>query len=685
MAASKYPALMKPLDLGFTSIKNRVLMGSMHTGLERYAKSAFGLREMAAFFEARAKGGVGLMVTGGVAPNRTGRVSPFASKLTYSWEAKRHRIVTDAVHEHGSKIAMQILHSGRYAYHPFPVAPSKIKSPISFFTPRALSEAGIESTIDDYCRCAELAREAGYDGVEVMGSEGYLINQFIVGRTNKRTDGWGGSYENRIRFPVEIVRRMRERVGKDFIIIFRLSMLDLVENGSTWDEIVLLAMELEKAGVTILNTGIGWHEARVPTIATMVPRGAYSWVTERMKKEVSVPLVTVNRINTPAVAEDILASGQADMVSMARPLLADPDFVVKAASGRDTEINTCIACNQACLDHTFQAKRASCLVNPMAGYELKYKDLMKPTTSPKKVAVVGGGPAGMSCAMYAAQRGHKVTLYEAGEKLGGQLHMAASVPGKEEFWETLRYFSTMLAKHGVDVRCNTTAQAEDLHGSFDEVVVATGVLPRQTAHSWPIGLSGVDHPKVLSYIDVLRHKKPVGQRVAIIGAGGIGFDVADYLSHGTNDPSLNVDAFLQEWGIDKSLKHRGGLQGEEHQTSGRQIYLLQRKDSKVGKGLGKTTGWIHRLTLQKRGVEFIAGCSYDKIDDTGLTITVKDKKRTLEVDTVVVCAGQTSLKALEEQLKELGTSTHLIGGSKLAGELDAKRAIKEGMLLAGSF
>eukprot|EP00730_Choanoeca_flexa_P002348 TRINITY_DN11016_c0_g1_i4.p1 TRINITY_DN11016_c0_g1~~TRINITY_DN11016_c0_g1_i4.p1 ORF type:complete len:679 (+),score=211.64 TRINITY_DN11016_c0_g1_i4:301-2337(+) len=676
--ASKYANMLKPLDLGFTTLKNRVLMGSMHTGLESGLLLPSGLREMAAFFEARALGGVGLIVTGGIAPNRRGRVSPFASKLTYSWEARRHRVVTEAVHKHGAKICMQILHSGRYAYHPFAVAPSKIKSPIAMFTPKALSDKEVEETIDDYVRCAELAREANYDGVEVMGSEGYLINQFIVTKTNTRTDRWGGSYENRIRFPVEIVRRMRARLGKDFIIIFRLSMLDLVEKGSSWEEIVMLAKELEKAGVTLINTGIGWHEARIPTIATMVPRAAFTWVTERMKQEVDVPLVTVNRINTPQVAEDILSSGQADMVSMARPLLADPDFVRKAAENREDEINTCIACNQACLDLTFKGQRASCLVNPLAGYELKYKDLLSPTTSAKRVAVVGAGPAGLSCAAAAAQRGHNVTLFDSADKTGGQLHMAASVPGKEEFWETLRYFNKQLELHNVNVVLNKRVSAEDLQDNFDEVVVATGVLPRS------LRIPGIDSPKVLSYIDVLRHKKPVGKRVAVIGAGGIGFDVSDYITHGSKPTSLDADAFLHEWGVDKTLSRPGGLQLEEHhETSGRQVYLIQRKTSKMGKGLGKTTGWIHRSTLKKRGVEFITGASYERVTDQGLVIKVKDQEQLLQVDTIIVCAGQLELNELKDQL-EGKIPVHVIGGADKAGELDAKRAIKQGTLLAGN-
>eukprot|EP00045_Choanoeca_perplexa_P011633 m.124278 g.124278 ORF g.124278 m.124278 type:complete len:679 (+) comp15701_c0_seq1:135-2171(+) len=675
--AQKYSNMLKPLDLGFTTLKNRVLMGSMHTGLESGLMLPSGLKEMAAFLEARAVGGVGLMVTGGIAPNRRGRVSPFASKLTYKWEALRHRDVTAAVHQHDAKICMQILHSGRYAYHPFAVAPSKIKSPISLFTPKALSDQEVEATIDDYVRCAELARVANYDGVEVMGSEGYLINQFIVSKTNKRTDRWGGDYANRIRLPVEIVRRMRAKLGADFIIIFRLSMLDLVENGSTWEEIVQLAKELEQAGVTIINTGIGWHEARIPTIATMVPRGAFTWVTERMKAEVSVPLVTVNRINTPEVAEQILASGQADMVSMARPLLADPDFVAKAAQGREDEINTCIGCNQACLDHTFKGQRASCLVNPLAGYELKYKDLLAPTTQPKRVAVVGAGPAGLSCAAAAAQRGHNVTLFDSADKTGGQLHMAASVPGKEEFWETLRYFNKQLELHNVNVVLNKRVSAQDLEGQFDEVVVSTGVLPRT------LKIPGIDSPKVLSYIDVLRHKKPVGKRVAVVGAGGIGFDVADYITHGEAPTSLDADAFLHAWGVDKTLTHAGGLEGDEHHdTSGREVYLLQRKTTKMGKGLGKTTGWIHRTTLQKRGVQFITGASYERVTDEGLVIKVKDQEQVLPVDTIVVCAGQLELKALKEEL-DGKMPVHVIGGADKAGELDAKRAIKQGTLLAG--
>ncbi|CAM2008213.1 NADPH-dependent 2,4-dienoyl-CoA reductase [Acanthopleuribacter pedis] len=672
--SSKYPHLLAPLDLGFTTLRNRVLMGSMHTGLEDRAKH---YPKLARYFAERAAGGVGLIVTGGIAPNRVGWLAPFSSKMTRRGEIDRHKLVTDAVHKEGGKIAMQILHAGRYGYHPLAVAPSAIKSPISPFKPRGLSSRGVEGQIKDFVRCATYAREAGYDGVEVMGSEGYLINQFLVKRTNHRTDEWGGSYENRMRFPVEIVRRMRAAVGKDFIIIFRLSMLDLVEEGSTWDEIVTLAKAIEGAGATIINTGIGWHEARIPTIATMVPRAMFAHVTQKMKKEVSLPLVTTNRINMPQVAEDILAAGQADMVSMARPLLADPEFVKKAAENRVDEINTCIACNQACLDHVFQAKFASCLVNPRACNE---EDLnYTPASTAKKVAVVGAGPAGLAASTVAALRGHQVDLYEADGEIGGQFNMAKQVPGKEEFHETIRYFKRQIELTKVNLHLNTKVSAQDLiDKKYDEVILATGVNPRTP------GIPGIDHAKSLSYIDVLRHKTEVGQRVAIIGAGGIGFDVAEFLAHEGEHQDPDPAVFMKEWGIDPNTEARGGIENVQpvNPVSPRKLYLLQRKKTTPGKGLGKTTGWIHRRSLKKRQVQMIAGASYDRIDDQGLHITVDDHSQCLEVDHVIICAGQTSKTELVEPLEQAGVSVHIIGGAKLAAELDAKRAIDEGSRLS---
>lgn len=669
---AKYPKLFEPLDLGFTQLKNRVLMGSMHTGLEELKG---GYEKMAAFYAERAKGGVGLIVTGGIAPNTAGWVSPFASKLTNSRTAKKHRVVTDAVHEHGGKICLQILHTGRYGYHPFAVAPSALKAPISPFKPWALSKRGIEKTIRDYARCAKLAKEAGYDGVEVMGSEGYLINQFIAAKTNKRTDEWGGSYENRIKFPLEIVKRIRKEAGYDFIIIFRLSMLDLVPGGSSWDEVVLLAKELEKAGVTIINTGIGWHEARIPTIATMVPRAAFSWVTKKMMGEVNIPLVTTNRINDPGVAEEVLEEGCADMISMARPFLADAELVVKAEEGREDEINTCIGCNQACLDHIFKRKTASCLVNPRACHETELNYVK--TDQPKKVAVVGAGPAGMTVATIAAERGHQVTLFDAAEEIGGQFNIAKQIPGKEEFYETLRYYKKQIEIHEVKLELGKKISVDDLQG-FDEVVVATGITPRTPK------IEGIDHPKVLSYIEVLKEKKPVGNKVAIIGAGGIGFDTAEYLTHEGKSPSLDVQKFLKEWGIDPENEVRAGIEGVEPkpEPSPREVYLLQRKDSKVGEGLGKTTGWIHRVSLKNKNVKMINSVQYEKIDDQGLHVTIKGEPQVLEVDNVVICAGQISKNELYQPLLDKGVSTHLIGGAFQAGELDAKRAIDQGARLA---
>ncbi|RZI83234.1 MAG: NADPH-dependent 2,4-dienoyl-CoA reductase, partial [Rubrivivax sp.] len=669
-----YPHLLQPLDLGFTTLPNRVIMGSMHVGLEE-AKNGF--ERMAAFYAERARGGVGLIVTGGIAPNDEGAPFPGGSKLTTQAEADHHKVVTEAVHREGGKIALQILHFGRYAYHPGLVGPSAIKAPISPVPPRALTAAEVEKTIDDYARCAALAQSAGYDGVEVMGSEGYLINEFIAARTNQRDDEWGGSYENRIRFPIEIVKRVRESVGANFIIIYRLSMLDLVEGGSTFEEVVQLAKAIEAAGATILNTGIGWHEARIPTIATKVPRAAFAWVTQKMKGHVGIPLVATNRINTPEVAEGLLADGFCDMVSMARPLLADAFFVQKAAEGRADEINTCIGCNQACLDHTFSGKITSCLVNPRACNETLLN--FTPTAQAKRIAVVGAGPAGLAFATYSAERGHDVTLFEAGPDVGGQFNVAKKVPGKEEFYETLRYFRKQLTLTGVKTQFNQRVTAQDLiAGQFDEVVLATGVSPRTPP------IEGINHPKVMSYLDVLREGKPVGQSVAIIGAGGIGFDVAEYLTHAGESASLNPPKFYAEWGIDTSYADRGGIKPAELEKSPKQVYLLQRKTSKVGDGLGKTTGWIHRTGLKNRAVHMIAGVTYNKVDDAGLHITVGGEDKLLPVDTVVLCAGQEPLRELQADLQAAGCKVHLIGGADVAAELDAKRAIKQGAELAAA-
>ncbi|MBF0352153.1 MAG: NADPH-dependent 2,4-dienoyl-CoA reductase [SAR324 cluster bacterium] len=676
MSQNNYPHLLSPLDLGFTQLRNRVLMGSMHTGLEDSAKN---FDKLAEYFAERARGGVGLIVTGGFAPNIPGWLSPLGSKLSNPLEIPRHRKVTKAVHDAGGKICLQVLHAGRYGYQPLSVAPSAIKSPITPFKPRALSTRGVAKTIRDFARCARYAKLGGYDGVEIMGSEGYLINEFLVEHTNKRTDQWGGTYENRMKFPVEIVKAVRKAVGKNFIIIYRLSMLDLIENGSTWDEVVQLAKAIEQAGATIINTGIGWHEARVPTIATVVPRGAYTKVTKKLRKEVGIPVVTTNRINTPEVAEEILSSGDADMVSMARPLLADPYFVNKAAEGKADEINTCIACNQACLDHVFSAKRASCLVNPRACFELELT--YKPTINRKKIAVVGAGPAGLSCSTIAAQRGHMVTLFDASSEIGGQFNMAKKIPGKEEFYETLRYYKKQLELTGVDVQLNTKVTAQDLiKQGFDEVILATGVLPRVPS------VTGIDHPKVMSYIDVLLHNKPVGGSVAIIGAGGIGFDVAEFLTHSGKSSSLDAEAFMKEWGIDSNFDARGGIAGikPEHAPSARKVYLIQRKATGLGKNLGKTTGWIHRTALKHKKVTMIAGATYNYVDDAGFHITVNGNEQLLEVDNVIVCAGQESQRSLQPELEAAHVKTHLIGGSKLAGELDAKRAIKDGATLAAS-
>ncbi len=672
---SKYPHLLEPLDLGFTTLKNRVLMGSMHTGLEE-AKGGF--EKMAAYFGERARGECGLMVTGGISPNRQGWTKPFAAKLSTKGEAAQHKIITKRVHEEGGKICMQILHTGRYGYHPFLVSPSKIKSPITPFKPWKLSNRAIKGTIDDYADCAALAQEAGYDGIEIMGSEGYLINQFIAERTNDRKDEWGGSYDNRIQLPLQILLKTREKVGKNFIIIYRLSMLDLVEGGSSWEEVVKLAKLVERAGATIINTGIGWHEARVPTIATMVPRAAFTWVTHRLKGEVKIPLITSNRINMPNVAEQVLADGHADMISMARPFLADSDWVKKAMEGREDEINTCIGCNQACLDHVFKNQRASCLVNPRACYETELN--YEPAVTIKRVAVVGAGPAGLASATIAAQRGHEVTLFEASGEIGGQFNMAKTIPGKEEFYETIRYFNKQIELTGVKLHLNTPVSAEDLiKGNFDEVILCTGVTPRV------IKLEGEDHEKTLTYVEVLAQKKPVGKKVAIIGAGGIGFDMAEYLSHEGEPSSLNIDKYMDEWGIDKNYNRPGGLKdGDLEQHSAREIYLLQRSEGKLGAKLGKTTGWIHRSSLKHKGIKMISSVRYQKIDDQGLHITINEEPQVLEVDNVVICAGQISHKTLFDPLTEAGISVHLVGGAKKAGELDAKRAIDEGSRLAAT-
>lgn len=673
MSANKYPHLLSELDLGFTTLKNRVLMGSMHTNLEEEKN---GFERLAAFYGERAKGGVGLIVTGGMAPNWEGWLKPFAERMTNRSHVRKHKIVTETVHDNGGKIAMQVLHAGRYGYHPLNVAPSRIQSPITPFKPRALTTWGVKRTINDFADCAALAREAGYDGVEIMGSEGYLINQFIVQHTNKRTDEYGGSYENRIKFPVEIVRKAREKAGKDFIIIYRLSMLDLIEDGSNWQEVVQLAKEIEKAGATIINTGIGWHEARIPTIATSVPRAGFAWVTQKLKSEISIPLCTSNRINMPEVAEQVLADGCADMVSMARPFLADESWVNKAREDRANEINTCIACNQACLDHTFKNKVSSCLVNPRACHETELNYL--PSKNKKKIAVVGAGPAGLEFAAVAAERGHAVTLFDAEKEIGGQFNMAKKIPGKEEFYETLRYFKRQLELHKVNVQLNKKVNADDLI-DFNEVVIATGILPRK------ISLEGIDHPKVLSYIDVLKGGKEVGKRVAVIGAGGIGFDVSEFLSQQGESPTLHREEWLQEWGVDLTNTARGGVAGikAKPEVPAREVTMFQRTDGKVGAKLGKTTGWIHRTTLKMKKVKMIAGVEYTKIDDDGLHYLDKTKTaQVLPCDHVVICAGQVSLCELEQPLKDMGKTVHVIGGAYEARELDAKHAINQAARLA---
>ncbi|PBP49481.1 NADPH-dependent 2,4-dienoyl-CoA reductase [Pseudomonas syringae] len=678
MTAAHYPHLLAPLDLGFTTLRNRTLMGSMHTGLE---ERPGGFERMATYFAERARGGVGLMVTGGIAPNEEGGVYDGAAKLTNVEEADRHRLVTRAVHEAGGKICLQILHAGRYAYSRKQVAPSAIQAPINPFMPRELDEEGIEKQIADFVNCSALARSAGYDGVEIMGSEGYFINQFLAAHTNHRTDRWGGSYENRMRLAVEIVRRVREAVGAQFIIIFRLSMLDLVEGGSSWEEIVELAKAVEQAGATLINTGIGWHEARIPTIATKVPRAAFSKVTAKLRGSVSIPLITTNRINTPEVAERILSEGDADMVSMARPFLADPEFVNKAAAGHAERINTCIGCNQACLDHTFGGKLTSCLVNPRACHETELNYL--PTLQVRKIAVVGAGPAGLAAATVAAQRGHEVTLFDSASEIGGQFNIAKRVPGKEEFAETLRYFRNKVQETGVQLRLGNRVKAADLLGAgFDEVILATGIAPRTPA------IPGIDNPMVLSYLDVILQRKPVGRRVAVIGAGGIGFDVSEFLVHQGVATSLDRDAFWKEWGIDTTLQARGGVAGvkPEVHAPARQVFLLQRKSSKVGDGLGKTTGWIHRTGLKNKQVQMLNAVQYLKIDDAGLHIRIGEdgEEKLLAVDNVVICAGQDPLRELYDDLLNAGQSVHLIGGADVAAELDAKRAIDQGSRLAAT-
>ncbi|QTD37519.1 NADPH-dependent 2,4-dienoyl-CoA reductase [Polaribacter batillariae] len=670
----KYKHIFEPLDLGFTILKNRILMGSMHTGLEEEKN---GIERIAAYYAERAKGGVGLIVTGGIAPSIQGWTAPFSARMSTKKHAKQHQKITEAVHKEGGKICMQILHAGRYGYHPFNVAPSKIKSPITPFKPFKLSESGIKRTIRDFVNSAKLSKLAGYDGVEIMGSEGYLINQFIVKRTNKRTDAWGGEYKNRMRLPIELVKQTRAAVGKDFIIIYRLSMLDLVENGSSWEEVVQLGKEIEKAGATIINTGIGWHEARIPTISTAVPRGAFTWVTKKMKEEISIPLITSNRINMPETAEKILAEGHADMISMARPFLADPEWVHKAKEERTDEINTCIGCNQACLDHVFEQKVASCLVNPRACHETELN--YNPTKNKKKIAVIGAGPAGLAAATISAERGHMVTLFDADKEVGGQFNIAKQIPGKEEFYETLRYFKKQIELHDVTLKLNTRVSVEDLQSSnFDEIVIATGIKPRQ------LKIEGIKHPKVLSYLDVLKHKKTVGKRVAVIGAGGIGFDVSEYLSHEGESTSQNINAWLKEWGIDKTLEARAGIEGvrPEYHPSPREIFMFKRSKGKFGGNLGKTTGWIHRSTLKKKKVQFIGEVQYTKISDQGLHYIQNEENKILEVDHIVICAGQIPFKELYQPLLDAGKSVHVIGGADFASELDAKRAINQGARLA---
>ena len=665
-----YPHLFAPLDLGHVTLPNRILMGSMHTGLEDRAAD---YDKLAAYFAERARGGVGLMVTGGIAPSIEGWLKPFSGRLSMPWHVDRHRKVTGAVHAEGGRICLQILHAGRYGYHPLSVAPSKLKSPITPFTPRALSARGVERTIGDFVRCARLARDAGYDGVEVMGSEGYLINQFLAARTNQRQDAWGGDVARRMRLAVEITQRTREAVGRDFIIIYRLSMLELVDGGQSWDEIVALARAIEAAGASIINTGIGWHEARVPTIVTSVPRAGFAWVTRRLRGEVSLPLVATNRINMPEVAERVLADGEADMVSMARPLLADPAWAMKARTGRSISINTCIACNQACLDHVFQNRRASCLVNPRACHETEWASA--PAARPRRIAVVGAGPAGLACATTAAERGHAVTLFEQAAEIGGQFNYAKRIPGKEEFHETLRYYRHRLAELRVDVRLSTRADsAALLH--FDEVVVACGVVPRSVA------FPGSDDARVLGYLDVLAHDRPVGARVAIIGAGGIGFDVAEFLAQQPPSPTLDPVRWAHEWGVDRSLAARGGLVRAVPEAPAREIWLLQRSEGRPGARLNKTTGWVHRATLKAKGVQMLGSVQYERFDDEGLHVLMEGRPQVLPVDNVVICAGQVPHDELAHALRDAGRKPHVIGGADVAAELDAKRAIAQGTRLA---
>ena len=668
--AVTYPHIFRPLKLGFTTLKNRVLMGSMHLGLEELPG---GFERMAAFYAERARGGVALIVTGGIGPNREGAVHASAATLVADSQLPDHKLITEAVHAEGGKICMQILHTGRYAFNDKQIAPSAIKAPINPYTPREITADEINDQIDDFVRCAALAQQAGYDGVEIMASEGYFLNQFIVSRTNKRDDEWGGAYSNRIRLPVEVVRRVRERVGREFIIIFRLSMLDLIENGSTYEEVVTLGKEVEQAGASIINTGIGWHEARIPTIATKVPRAAFAWVTAKVKRELSIPVITSNRINTPEVAENILQNCDADMVSMARPFLADPEFVLKAEQGRADEINSCIGCNQACLDHVFVGKLTSCLVNPRACHETEI--VIKPTAKPQRLAVVGAGPAGMAFAVTAAQCGHKVTLFDAADEIGGQLNLAKRIPGKQEFYETLRYFGRQIELSGVELKLSHEVIADDLNGGdFDQAILASGILPRIPA------IEGIEHAKVLSYVDVIKGAE-VGRKVAVIGAGGIGFDICELLTHGLEDSSKDVKLFMQKWGVDMSLRARGGVTdvSRKVEASPREVYLLQRKSGKVGAGLGKTTGWIHRADLKMKQVQMLNSCDYQKIDDDGLHLTVAGEPNLLEVDNIVICAGQESRRELQDVVQ---IPLHIIGGADVAAELDAKRAIDQGVRLA---